>query len=175
METDCRRRTLHIERPEGGGDCLEWARRCRNRRRTDLISIRKCQWNIWWRNGWKNKDYIPCRILTYPIGGWIDTICCSISLKTPSSKTTSSLSVKWTPAFMKFPIETNRIIRYSFFLLAKRKDLRVLQQSIYLEMRHFRLSWCHFHVNISIPRKGRRKWEKTTEGAKFYCRRDRGT
>ena len=41
METDCRRRTAHI-RAEGDGDCKEWARRCRNRRRKDLNSV----WNV---------------------------------------------------------------------------------------------------------------------------------
>ena len=42
METDCRCHISHIERPKGDDDCVEWARRCRNRRRTDLNSIRKC-------------------------------------------------------------------------------------------------------------------------------------
>ena len=48
-------------------------------------------------------------ILTDPIGGWIDTICWSISLKTPSSKTVNLFPAKPTQVIVKFPIiETSR-------------------------------------------------------------------
>ena len=43
-------------------------------------------------------------MLAYPVGGSTDTICCSISLKTSSSKTASWFQLNSTKVFVKFPI-----------------------------------------------------------------------
>ena len=83
METGYLRRNIHFQWPKGGGDCHEWARRYRNRRRTDqnwLENDNETFYDVkeYKRNTVNNK--LPY-ILRDPKSGGSDAICCSISLK----------------------------------------------------------------------------------------------
>ena len=144
METDCCPRTSHLERPEEDGDYLEWARLCRNRKRTDLNSSRKCQWNIWWCKGKWTCERIYTIVDLNASFRWLDrNHLLQHFLKDALFKDCKFIARQIDPSHCEISYYRNQWnTNYSVFL-DQRKDLLLAQKSIYLRMSHFRWSSIH--------------------------------